>query len=115
MLEIQNNLYIIYRNNYTLFNPSALAVGQQYGTTYKESERMSSSSSFLEVEPHDGETKQEGEQHGESNVHHRHNPQEVMMETKVVRDKLGHSYLWAWNSLIERLLDITKLGGNQSV
>jgi uncharacterized protein (DUF169 family) len=52
-------------------------------------------SSPLEVELHDGETEQEGEQHGENNVHHCHSPQEVMMEAKVLCDILGHGLFGA--------------------
>ena len=73
-----------------------------------------SRSSPLEVELHDGETEQEGEHHGENNVHHCHGPQEVMMEAEVLRDIRGHGLVWACAS-VEFMMEIAKLGGNQSV
>jgi len=71
------------------------------------------SSSLLEVELHDGKTEQEREKHGQPNVHHCDNPQEVMTEAEVILDKLRHGL--ACHRVIERMRDVTKLGGNQSV
>jgi hypothetical protein len=70
--------------------------------------RMITFSSPLEVELHDRKTEEEGEGHGEDDVHHGHHPQEVMMEAKVISDKLCNSSGVAF----EHMLDITKLGSN---
>lgn len=47
-------------------------------------------SSLLEVELHDGETEQEREEDGQAYVHHRDDPQEVVVEAEVIRDELRH-------------------------
>jgi hypothetical protein len=82
----------------------------------KKNGLFSLSSSFLEVELHDGETEQEREGQGPGDVHYRDDPQEVVVETEVIRDKLRHG-LHLLCGLIDRefLLDVTELGGNQPV
>lgn len=65
----------------------------------------------LEIELHDRKAEHECESHSENHMHHCHNPQEVMMEAKVLRNELGHGLV----STLNLGLDITKLGGNQTI
>ena len=72
---------------------------------------ISSPSSPLEVEPHNGKTEHESESHGESNMNYCNNPQQVTVEPIELCDELGHSLIFR----DEFRLNITKLRGNQSV
>src|SRR5688572_21812783 len=72
-------------------------------------------SSLLEVELHDSETKKEREEKGQGNVHHCDDPQEVVTEAKVICDELRHGLFLTPNPNFDFMLDVTKLGGDQSI
>ena len=68
-------------------------------------------SSLLEVELHDGETEQERKETSKGNVHHRDEPQLVMVEAKVFCDELCHRLAF-FLCVVKRMHDVPELGGN---
>jgi hypothetical protein len=81
-----------------------------YSTNMHSASRLLPSSSLLEVELHDGEAKQEGEEHGKCHDNGRHPSQPAVLEVEVVLDKHTHGC-----AVVHRCHHVPKLRHHETV